>query len=221
MFYGILYVMKPNIDSWTIVVAGAWNAQIFKPDWVCEHLFGVKELEIQFNLHGSSVFPSLKTSEIIFSPTDNQVVCGIRNIKDSTLIKAEELVIKVLSMLSHTPINAVGVNFSFSDENPSDKLLNLFDFNDTVSFSDHNFIVKESQVYRQIEHNDFTLNLRQTIGTDPPSAMFSHFNFQKEVSDTNDASHWLKGKVLECKSTAYKLVKEIYNTEITEDDDVE
>jgi hypothetical protein len=81
--------MKPDIKGWTIVVAGSWNAQIFEPAWVGEKLFGVKELEIEFVFHRNSVFPSLKTSDIILSPTNSQIVCGVRTLSEDSLTKAE------------------------------------------------------------------------------------------------------------------------------------
>jgi hypothetical protein len=95
--------MKPNVETWTIVVTGGWNAQIFNPEWVGINLFDTKELEIQLAFQGNNVFSSLKSPDLIFSPTNNQIVCGVRSIDENALIKAENLIIKALTMLHHTP----------------------------------------------------------------------------------------------------------------------
>lgn len=206
--------MKPNVETWTIVVTGGWNAQIFNPEWVGENLFETKELEIQLVFQGNNFFPSLKSPDLIFSPTNSQIVCGVSSINENVLIKAESLIIKTLRMLQHTPIYAVGINFGFSEENPSSELLDIFNFNDNVKFIDSNYSIKQNQIYRQIEIDGQTLNLRQILNEDSAEPMITHFNFHKEVLKTEIAADWLKNKFIECKAITYHLLKEIYDINI-------
>ena len=201
--------MKPDVNTWTIVVAGSWNAPIFDPTWVGEKLFGSKEFEIEFAFYRNNVFSSFKTSDIVFSPTNSQIVCGVRNINDNALTKAENLVVKTLDMLPYTPINAIGINFGFVEEHPQKNLLDLFNFWDSFNMSDSNYTTNESQIYRQIKIGKHTLNLRQTLRADEP--MIVHLNFHIDVSDSTEGSKWLKDKVLECRTTAYQFLEKIYD----------
>lgn len=209
--------MKPNIETWTIVIAGGWNAQIFTPEWVGEKILGINEFEIQLIFQGNTFSSSFRTPEIIFTPTNNQVVCGVRNSDESTLTKAESSLIKILEMLPYTPINAVGINFGFSEENPSQELLDLFNFNDTYTLIDKNYLIKENQIYRQIAVEDRLLNLRQTLSAESSEAMSLHFNFHKDVSNANEAVSCLKDRTLEFKRTAYKFLEEVYQKNVEED----
>lgn len=213
--------MKPNVDDWTVVVTGGWNAQIFSPEWVGENLFSEKEFEIQLILQGGNVFSSLKTSDIVFSATNSQIVCGMRSISEDTLVKAEDLVTKALDMLPYTPVNGVGVNFGFTEENPLDNLLDLFNFNDLAELSNFNCSIRENQIYRRIEIDGRILNLRQTLSADPSKAMAIHLNFHKDVLNTKEAFNWLKGEVLSFKKIAYRFLGEIYNVSIEQEENLE
>jgi hypothetical protein len=46
--------------------------------------------------------------------------------------------------------------------------------------------------------------------------MITHFNFHKDVLEATVAADWLKNKFLECKTTTYRLLSEIYNIKIDE-----
>lgn len=209
--------MKPNIDTWTIVIAGGWNAQIFTPDWVGEEILGINEFDFQLIFQGNTFSSSFTTPEIIFTPTNNQIFCGVRNSNESTLAKAESSLVKILEMLPYTPVSAVGINFGFSEENPSKELLGLFDFNDAFTLSDKNYRVKENQIHRQIVIEDRLLNLRQVLSEDSSEPMSLHFNFHKDILNANEAVSCLKDRTLKFKEIAYKFLSEVYQKNVEED----
>lgn len=208
--------MKPSLENWTIVVAGAWNAQIFSPEWVGSNLLDAQEFEIHLVFQGSNVFSSFVTQDIIFNPSSTQIICGVKNTSDAVLVRVEDLMVQALKILPYTPINAVGINFGFDDDIPSKELVNLFDFSDNFKLSDLNYLVTESQIIRQIDLGDRTLNLRQTLSSDSSKGAKTHINFHKDVSNAEQAGDWLKGKVLDSKKAAYKIVNDVYGIEIQE-----
>jgi len=121
--------MIRDLRTPTLVVSGAWNPAIFQPGWIASNLLGVPKGEkIQVaecarpdedgQLKIISFFGDMGVSS-----SRQRLEVFLNSDADGIAAKGEDLVVKVLEVLPHTPIQALGINFLFVEEDPSGELI--------------------------------------------------------------------------------------------------
>src|SRR4051812_13358345 len=111
--------MRPRNDGWSLVLAGFWNRLIFTPDWVIPRFFE-GETEIGTKVSLLPVMPliyekdglsmEVSSTRILFRPPNTH--------DDRQLLRVEEMARRALNDLPETPVQAMGINFAFEDEDP-------------------------------------------------------------------------------------------------------
>lgn len=100
----------------SIVILGGWNTRILIPPWLGNNIFQKQELEIRFPIDPTLPFivsdrenysMEVSNTRLVFQP----VTACCEKIKI-----AAEGAQKVLDILPHTPISAVGINFSITNK---------------------------------------------------------------------------------------------------------
>jgi hypothetical protein len=211
--------MRRKPEGWNIILAGFWNRLIFTPEWVAEHVFHHANFEtyvallpvlpIVFNDKVVSMEVSL--ARLVFRPMKLE--------DDAALARAEEMARDVLKALPETPVQAVGVNFSYVEDFPPDHLAAVFNDNDPRDLGMMGWETKERRLTRRLTQGGDTLNL--TMSNDGKSVTFD-LNFHTDATTNDAASRAVRsGRAADLRRQGLELIQDVYHLEIEEggDDD--
>ncbi len=175
--------MLPIKDSFNIVLLGAWNPSIFSQDWVLKNLAQNETSNIamafplddptaprKIDFDGVSLFPGRKQLHIVAGTLDPE---GLK--------KCSEIIVKILNLLSHTPVGHCGINFSFEETNNLDRLEIVQNIGDEDNIDDENYQLMASRISRKFHLNDGNfLNLSLS---DIENGMKVEFNYHYELGN--------------------------------------
>jgi len=209
--------MTPHIDSWTIVLPGAWNPLIFRPNWITGRLTAAQEVGVEVAF-GDTVGPLRFRFDGVHLRADPvRLVLGVDVPSDASLTKIENIAIQILEALPHTPIRGAGINFGFLEKDPSTELVQLFHFADTDKLADAGFVVGGSHLKRKLRFDeDRYLNLALELRSD--GALGIDANFHGEVGNTEATIRHLDGHVVELKNKIVRLLEDAYELVLTPED---
>ncbi len=111
--------MQKIITTVNFVLVGRWNRKIFTPDWVRCNLFALsvdKEIEGVFDVKELDIGFKYKNISIMARTTLIEINIHITPLIEKDILTATEIVKKLLTILPHTPIKAMGFNVVFSFE---------------------------------------------------------------------------------------------------------
>ena len=110
---------KP-IDNISIKVLGKWNTKLFQPEWIINNLFeDRKQIIVLFNFEEREI--GFKVDDIVFFPKDDKMIIQIepdedtKEFKEDSMIIGTKLMLKILKLLPHTPIESLDFDISFFD----------------------------------------------------------------------------------------------------------
>ena len=209
--------MTPQVDSWNIVLPGSWNPTIFRPSWIKGRLTDAENFGVELAF-GETVGPARFRFEGIHLRADLlRLILGVEAPLDESLAKIEDIAIRTLHHLPHTPIRGAGVNFGFLEPNPSRELVDLFQFTDTERLADAEFVVRERSLKRNLQFDgDRQLNLTLALKSD--GALDIDVNFHGEASNSEEATRHLQGHVVELKNRALVLLERAYGLALTQEE---
>ena len=142
-------ILSPKTDEWTIVVLGNWNVSIFNPDWLTKNVFNDQQLKIEVPLtYGLPL--RIKGDNILFLPSNEKIIIGLTKIEPAQINRLEEITIKILNLLPHTPIYKIGMNFGFETTGTDEGILRHFPLPDMNAFSDNNLLLKKKKIPLQL-----------------------------------------------------------------------
>ena len=122
---------------------------------------------------------------------------------------------RILEMLPHTPISALGFNFLYEEKELSQQLFDLFKFKDDDDLSDKGYILKERTIKRTILVQDLTLNLTQSI--DDENKVKFNFNWDFKNVNSEKARDILNNyDFITIKRKSNDFIKEVYGVEISD-----
>jgi hypothetical protein len=112
--------MKLDLRLPTVVIPGAWNPAIFSPEWIGRFVFYKKpgDLVPFFQV----VFSTPPARAVMYydvfgiSPSSERVDIYANSLIRGDIEDIESKCVKILNLLPHTPISALGINFQFSEE---------------------------------------------------------------------------------------------------------
>lgn len=170
------------VDTDTLVIVGAWNRAILSQEWVMQNLLSdAKNVKIEYPINsiGSLRFSTDDFSFFIFG---ERLIFKALNNREQTYRTIISIARQLLRLLSHTPINAMGINFVYKPA----EALNIFDtINDTrilVDFIGHEINLQELTRSFSLDET-LTLNLKmQSSG----SESIIDFNYNYSVKTPID-----------------------------------
>lgn len=126
----------------TVVLTGTWNAPIFTAPWIARELFeypigeevAVAEVVFQQATVSRHVL-FLKNIGIHAEPQRLELYANDNT--DQHFARIEGLIRRILTVLPHTPIGALGVNFRFSVKNPSAYILDKLQTHEEIHLVRH------------------------------------------------------------------------------------
>jgi len=202
-------------DSFSIVVLGAWNPSIFSPEWIVSHLADGKECDVQIafpiddptaprriTFEGINFFPGRR--QISLSPISPEIV-GMK--------KCSSVLVKLLTLLLHTPVSSAGVNFSFSEENPTEQMLSALVPSDSSLILEE-FRIKETKIHRALKQDVDKHVLNFTLIQNEKTCVLS-FNFHYETVPENGYKELFSSDTVEEHfGQAVELAKKFYGIDL-------
>jgi hypothetical protein len=210
-------MMKPKLDTWTIVIVGAWNVHVFSPEWVGKQLLDGKPMTIEVPVGPSGVKVRYSAEGLNLVPSGDRLIVGVQKADEHLIERAETAARNVLRLLPHTPVTAFGVNFGFHHAEPSDQLLGLFKLNDLDALSAFGCTIKRSNVVRSLEIAGAVVNGTHSLDSDGHAE--TDLNFHHDVPSADFAEKQLEGRARKCLDLARKLLTSVYNCNLEEPDD--
>lgn len=204
--------MQTKPSSFSIVLAGKWNPAIITPPWILANLLeDNQQIEIEFSL--SFDIPSrFKINNITISPSIDRIILVSNDGSDESLELIELIAIKLCNILSHTPLVAVGINFSFIETLNKELLLPLFTFSDANKLDDNNWEVSNQSIKRTLKKETYNINL--TINMDNETNFSFDFNHHYIAINSDQVSACLLGKVIEYKNQSISLLNDFFDIQI-------
>jgi hypothetical protein len=206
-------MIRPILPEWTVVVVGQWNPAIFSPDWVARELLHVTVIETQLAAGPQITGVRYQSATLVVIPQPNQLILGARNDADATLVEMETATQTALRLLSHTPIQGVGVNFGFIETDPTADLIQTFDIRDSGALAENQLPARRTVITREIEWESAILNLKMSFAE---GQVAFHFNYTYATTSAEEGANLLTGKVIECRNKSNVILSTIFELEAEE-----
>lgn len=208
--------MALNLDlrQPTIVIAGAFNPAIFERNWIAKHLLEIPtgsvvqaaevivgdsfgNVRSLIYVNGIAIAASMERLEFFVSKYDNDSAGVLEN-------AAKRLV----EVLPHTPIGALGVNFHFVDDEAPASVTDLFD---TPEQLEGEYPILLRQLGSQLKlDGKRVLNLKRSLQGD---SFVVDFNFHYPKTETEDFLPYLDGCVTRSVADASSILAKHYKYE--------
>lgn len=211
--------MKIIDGTWSLVTVGKWNKYILNPNWVGKNIFNEEKIRVEFPVNNPDMPPRYISSDnIMFVPANHRISFIAQDpYNDEMLKKICNMNRKIIEILSHTPITAIGSNFGFEEKSEIFSQLELFKFFDSDLLTDNGYLPKISEIKRQFQLDSGLLNL--TIKYDEETVTFD-CNFHYKVSGAEDAIPILQEDlILKNKEISFHILKNLYKLEIDEEEE--
>jgi hypothetical protein len=187
--------MKLKDTETTLVVLGAWNPSIIRPDWIAREIFNVPKGESESVTMEVAVIPGapikFRLRDVFFVPMKNRLVILPVETNEGTLQKIEDITIKILSSLPHTPITGLGENFEYFENSPSQEIQKLMEINDNLAERcEISFETLSSSITTNLNLGHCKLNLSRLFS---PDGFNLKFNFHYDCKSSEEAIRVLKG----------------------------
>lgn len=206
--------MKPLAENFCTVIAGQWNPNIFRPDWVKQNLSSDKDdpVEVAFPIGDPSLPPRIRVEDTFIYPSQSRLDIRTDKPTKAGLQSTANLAIKCLELLTHTPVSAVGINLSFkSAAGEAAPITRLFSFDDDANIA-QSFKLQGAEIKRSFKFQDCTLNLTCAYNT---TDIKVDFNFHLDCKNADEAIEQIKKCSAEnLYDHALAFLKDTYNLDL-------
>jgi hypothetical protein len=205
--------MKMDLRLPTIVITGAWNANIFTPPWIGKHLFRIAEgTEVSANQIIIQTDLGLTKSvlyieKVGLSLAEGRLELFVEEFQDPTILKLIEVIQNVVNVLNHTPMDAIGINFSFFEETPTAEISDKLKNPDKL---DQIYTIKSNKISTNFQFDsEFDLNLARSISGGVAKIEFNfHRNISKEYIVSMNSN-----SIFKLNDAAKKILEDEYNVD--------
>ncbi|UZJ43736.1 hypothetical protein OOT55_13875 [Marinimicrobium sp. C6131] len=201
-------------NSFSVVLAGGWNPQIFTQNWISENLCENTSSEISFlyPVGNTQLPPRIEFENILLEATTKTLrfACNGDSLDSvDDLKKVGEVAKKTLELLIHTPINGMGVNFGF--EYQGDQLVTVDEFKtDDSGIIESQYEAEIIEISRSLRFsNDVVLNLKTVYKDD---LVVINFNFHHDSHTPGECAKYLTSDIIdEYYNSTQRLLRELVN----------
>ncbi len=201
--------MQSVLADWTVVVTGAWNANIFSPQWVAANVFHGENVNIEMQLGPTLPFIRFHHGRVTLIVQPDLLIGTAREATPEALSDIIDALRTILNMLPHTPITGPGINFGFREETPSAAIIANFNIADNPKLIDFGGEISQTSIQREVMLDNNLLRLRETF--EPTGAIHFHLNFHYDLIGAVMASEILQQHGAGRRERALALMNEIYN----------
>lgn len=180
------------------VFRGAWNPAIFQPPWLAKYLFDIESGQEVEAIEMTVLTPVSQKityiNDIGITASNNGVDIFANGMDEQTLAKAETVAIRLLETLSHTPIGGFGVNFFFTENEPSDDLLDCLHTKDSI---DKHFKILKQEFSAAIAIDSVILNFSRKPTDSNVQFDFNYHHSQQNFDARKELTMGITGRFLE------------------------
>lgn len=203
-------MIRPNLSEWTVVVVGQWNPAVFSPEWVASHLLQVNPIETHLAMGPLGGGVRYQSPTLVVIPQADRLIIGARNSTESCLAQMEAAAQRVLRLLSHTPIQGVGINYGFIENDPSVDLIQTFDIRDSGALAENGLAARRTVIIREIDLAQVVLKLKLSYAE---GQVGLHFNYNYAATSADAGADLLTGKAQECRNKTSDILSTIFELE--------
>lgn len=166
--------------GFNILTIGRWNPAVLSPQWIRSNVID-SEVTFAIPIDDSGAPPRLSFSNIHLFPTIRYLDARPAEVQENAFSTVGETVSKIIELLRHTPISAIGINFRFVEVAHPESLAPNFQFDDAARIPHDKYSMLTSTIIRSFQlKNDDTLNLSLIHDGQEMSV---EFNFHTDSSD--------------------------------------
>ena len=210
--------MKIIDGSCSLVIVGKWNRYLLTPEWVGKNLFHEETIEVEFPINRPDLAPRYKTKDnIMFLPAVHRCqFIAPEPYDDKILEKICVYSKKLIEILNHTPVSALGINLGFEASIDEFENIELFSLSDSDALIDEDYVTKTIEIKRQFEINEKLVNL--SITKTPDTISFD-FNYHTDIDDTKNFTDLLSDdQMKKNKNESIKMLSLVYNLTLDEEE---
>ena len=193
-----------------IVLIADFNPAIFKTPWIAKHLFERQEGEeipvLEASIQAGSAFFQLNFIEgVAVNVSSSRTELFALNAGPETLERVETVLLKMLEVLPHTPLSAIGCNLTYVDDAPSDEINDLFQ---TPEGFEAEGVLNKRQSGVQLQLADGSvLNFSRTLSTN--DARYA-FNFHRSETNAERYKDFVPGLIAESLRRSEAILNSLY-----------
>jgi len=202
--------MKIVPESLAIVLAGYWNKYLLNPDWVGKNIFQEKSIKVEFALQ-MELPPRYTAGNVRFMPTSDRVQMFALKHDDETLRRIEDMAIRLVTTLIHTPMSGVGINLSFTEDITVGTLRELFVLPDLASINALGYTIQNTTVVRGLVLDGDIVNM--SVQAKEGKVTFD-FNFHINVKNAEEVADKIRNRVVEKRDAAIAFMRDVYGLEL-------
>jgi len=197
-----------------VVLVADINPAIFSFEWTLQHLFertptdeiSVTDIVVQSD---QMTLQLRFVDGVALNVDDGRIEFFMLNSDPATMANVENVILKILTVLPHTPFKAIGCNLSFIDDNPSDKIAGFFDTPEDLE--SHGVLnMRSLGVQLQLDKIADVLNFSRYLTDD--NVRYS-FNFHRSEADVNNYPDAVNGFIGSSITYSMELLKSHYGYE--------
>jgi hypothetical protein len=180
--------LAPRADGWNVLVLGHWDPLILTPAWLNEH---VAAGDVVVEMARDERLPPRQTFDgVSLLVVDNRLLVSPAEPDVDGMKKAEDVALKLLDLLPHTPITAVGVNVQLEGD-----LGDALATNDAGALAARGLREKSAVLRRSFEHGRGRVNV--TLERREDGAQLVSINHHADARGAAAAADALRGRVTE------------------------
>lgn len=202
-------MFEPLKDDLTIVVIGNWNVSIFSPKWVGESIFDRSEITLDVGID-PGLPRKLTVENVVVIPMSSRLMVTLSNIDDTTLKGMENAVCKILTLLIHTPVSAVGINFGYKVKPLPDNYNSIFPVLLANKLASEDLIVKSREIKWTVDYEkqkNRRLNISNQIDEDEAIVKF---NFHSDIKNAEEAIKSIQDKVVIYRDKTLSILDKVF-----------
>jgi hypothetical protein len=203
--------MKLDLRNPTLIFLGAWNPAIFQPSWVAKYLHDIPEGE-RISASQVTVLAPAGPRHIIFinnvglAASTDRVEIFLNADSDAAREHAENVAIRLLSVLPHTPLGGFGVNDHYLEADPEADLLDKFVTSEKIN--EHYKILGRSFSSALEMDDGVTLNFSRKVSE---SEIIFDFNYHYARIDRNSIEPTLSGILKKHLDSSLESLAKLYD----------
>ena len=177
--------MQPITESFSIVILGGWNPQIFSNEWMSANLDLPKDTEIitSIPMNNPALPHRIELPNAFLYPSHDRIKVTTNGQTIDNMLYISRLCKKILSLLTHTPVNGIGINFGFITEQTDDLLADKIDISDSTELESQ-YNVLNTEISRALKYNSkVRLNFKTVFST---TSSVITINFHQDTKDIKE-----------------------------------
>ncbi len=194
----------------TIVLVAMFNPAIFQPTWIARHLFDKGEGEDMaimemIGQNGTDIIQMSFFEGVAFNVESERTQMFTIDGNVETLGNLEKILLKMLNVLPHTPLSAIGCNFTFVDDAPLPAITSLFETREALE-GEGKLNLRQSGVQLQLDGSE-VVNFNRIM---TEQNVRYTFNYHRPETDITKYQEFIPGWISKSLEHSENILKSYY-----------